>query len=139
MSLGKVLGVIAGLLPLVYIGWMLRHFIGVGGGTAEGVATIGLGPTVIGLSLVGLLLLLPIIVKLLRGMTGVNRVPGKSFDATPQPDEPSFDADAALANYMRKRELSGEAPLGETSSSGAVDDGGLAPVRAVGFGRKGLG
>ncbi|MDO9369874.1 MAG: hypothetical protein Q7T68_15010 [Sphingopyxis sp.] len=139
MSLGKVLGVIAGLLPLIYIGWLLRHFIGVGGGTAEGVATIGLGPTVIGLSLVGLVLLLPIIIKLLRGMTGVNRVPGKSFDAESQPDEPSFDADAALANYMRKRELSGSAPPNEAGSFGAAEDDGHGPVRSLGFGRKGIG
>ena len=36
LSIGGVLGIIGGLVPLVYIGWMLRHFIGIGGGTTEG-------------------------------------------------------------------------------------------------------
>lgn len=137
-SLGKALGVIAGLLPLIYIGWLLRHFVGVGGGTAEGVAFIGLGPTVIGLSIVGLLFALPLIIKLLRVATGVNRVPGAGHDAELRPgeasDAPAFDADAALANYMRKREQAGDAPAVEAS-----DDGDFPPTRAAGFGRKGLG
>jgi hypothetical protein len=143
ISLGKVLGVIAGLLPLVYIGWLLRHFIGVGGGSAEGVAMIGLGPTVIGLSIIGLLFALPLIIKLLRAATGVNRVPGKSFEATLKPGEisvePAFDADAAFANYMRKRENMGDTPPDEALSLGAADDDGFAPVRPASFGRKGLG
>lgn len=144
ISLGKVLAVIAGLLPLVYVGWLLRHFVGVGGGTADGVALIGLGPTVIGLSVVGLLLALPLFIKLLRAITGANRVPGQSFEATLKPgevsDEPSFDADAVFANYMRKREQQGDTLPGEVSStSGAVDGGGVAPARPPSFGRKGLG
>lgn len=142
ISLGKVIGVIAGLVPLIYIGWLLRHFVGVGGGTAEGVAFIGLGPTVIGLSIVGLLFALPLIIKLLRVMTGVNRVPGAGFDAKLKPgevsDAPAFDPDAAFANYMRGREQSGEASPVESVSFGATGDDG-APVRSAGFGRKGLG
>lgn len=141
-SLGKTLGVIAGLLPLVYIGFMLRHFVGVGGGSIDGIVGIGLGPTVIGLSIVGLLFALPLIVRLLRGATGVNRVPGKSFDAGLKPgevaDEPSFDPDAAFANYMRKREQGGAVPPAEPAAS-PVEDKGFAPARPSGFGRKGLG
>ena len=138
-SLGKVLGVIAGLIPLVWIGWLLYHFVGVGGGTAEGVAGIGLGPTVIGLSIVGLLFALPLIIKLLRATTGVNRVPGASFDAKLKPGEvvvePEFDADAAFASYMRKREAG---VVGDVS----VDPAGDAPApfspRPTSFGRKAL-
>lgn len=137
-SLGKVFGIIAGLIPLVWIGWLLYHFVGVGGGTAEGVAGIGLGPTVIGLSVVGLLFALPLIIKLLRATTGVDRVPGASFDAKLKPGEvlvePAFDADAAFASYMRKRETGvvGDAPVDP------ADLGPVAPVppRPASFGRK---
>ena len=137
-SLGKVLGVMVGLIPIVYIGWLLYHFIGVGGGTAEGVAGIGLGPTVIGLSIVGLLFALPLIIKLLRAATGVNRVPGASFDAKLKPGEvvvePEFDADAAFASYMRKREAG---VVGDVTVDPA-DHKPPAPFapRPAGFGRK---
>jgi len=139
ISPGKVLGVIGGLIPLVWIGWLLYHFVGVGGGTAEGVAGIGLGPTVIGLSIVGLLFALPLIIKLLRATTGVDRVPGASFEAKLKPGEvvvePEFDADAAFASYMRKREAG---VVGDVS----VDAGGDAPApfspRPASFGRKTL-
>lgn len=113
MSLGKIVGVIGSLLPLVYIGYMLRHFIGVGGGTAEGIAWIGLGPTVIGLSIVGILFALPLIVKLVRAGSGLNRVPGAGNlkpGEVSSPETIEFDADAAFANYMRGREASGGAP-----------------------------
>ncbi len=139
MSLGKVLGIIGGLIPLVWIGWLLYHFIGVGGGTAEGVAGIGLGPTVIGLSIVGLLLALPLIIKLLRAGTGVNRVPGASFDTKLKPGEvlvePEFDADAAFANYMRKRDAG---LIGDVSTDAADDGAVQSPPRPAGFGRKAI-
>ncbi|WP_447754718.1 hypothetical protein [Sphingopyxis fribergensis] len=142
-SLGKILAMIAGLIPLVYIAWLLLHFIGVGGGSMKGIVGIGLAPTVIGLSFVGLLFALPFIIKLLRVTTGVNRVPGKSFDAKAKAgeasDEPSFDADAAFASYMRKREQSGEAPPVDTMAANPADDRESTPVRSAGFGRKGLG
>jgi hypothetical protein len=143
VSAGKVLGIIGGLLPLIYIGWLLRHFVGVGGGSAEGIAMIGLGPTVIGLSIIGLLFALPLIIKLLRATTGVNRVPGKGFEGSLKPGEvsdgPAFDADAAFANYMRKREQSDGAQPVEAAPFAAIEDGGPSPVRSAGFGRKGLG
>lgn len=142
-SLGKTLGVIAGLLPLLYIGFMLRHFVGVGGGSIDGIVGIGLGPTVIGLSIVGLLFALPLIVKLLRAATGVNRVPGKGIDTKLKPgevsDEPSFDADAVFANYMRKRDQAADVPPAEPAAAALADDAGFASPRPSGFGRKGLG
>lgn len=137
ISLGKVLGVVGALVPIIYIGWMLRHFVGVGGGTADGVAGIGLGPTVIGLSIVGLLVALPLIIKLLRATTGVNRVLGAGFDAKLNPgevaDAPTFDADAAFANYMRNRDAAGV-----VDASPAVTAANPAPFapRPSGFGRK---
>ncbi len=130
-SLGKILGVIGGLIPLIYIGWLLRHFIGVGGDTAEGVAFIGLGPTVIGLSVIGLLFAMPLIIKLLRAATGVNRVPGASFKSDETMETAGFDADAAFANYMRGRETAADTPVANT------DPEPFTP-RPGGFGRKGV-
>ena len=136
-SLGKVLGIMVGLIPILYIGWLLYYFVGVGGGTAEGVAGIGLGPTVIGLSIVGLLFALPLIIKLLRATTGVNRVPGASFDAKLKPGEvvvePEFDADAAFASYMRKREAG---VVGDVSVDPADEVSAPFPPRPTSFGRK---
>ena len=138
-SLGKVLGVMVGLIPILYIGWLLYYFVGVGGGTAEGVAGIGLGPTVIGLSIVGLLFALPLIIKLLRATTGVNRVPGASFEAKLKPGEvvvePEFDPDAAFANYMRKREAG---VVGDVSVDPADDTPAPFSPRPASFGRKTL-
>lgn len=138
-SLGKVLGIIGGLIPLVWIGWLLYHFVGVGGGTAEGVAGIGLGPTVIGLSIIGLLFALPLIIKLLRAATGVNRVPGASFEAKLKPGEvvvePAFDPDAAFASYMRKREAG---VVGDVSVDPADDAPAPFSPRPTSFGRKTL-
>lgn len=139
ISLGKVLGVMVGLIPILYIGWLLYYFVGVGGGTAEGVAGIGLGPTVIGLSLVGLLFALPLIIKLLRATTGVDRVPGASFDAKLKPGEvavePEFDADAAFASYMRKREAS---MVGDVPVDAAEDAPAPFSPRPASFGRKAI-
>lgn len=139
ISVGGVIGIVVGLIPLVYIGWLLRHFMSVGGGTAEGIVGIGLGPTVLGLSIVGLLFALPLIIKLIRSASGVNRVPGAGFTAAPKPGEVSasetvnFDADAAFANYMRNRDVSAvpvEAPVSDGFDAGPVTP------RPGGFGRK---
>ena len=70
--------------------------------------------------------------------TGVNRVPGASFDAKLRPGEvvvePEFDADAAFASYMRKREAG---VVGDVMVDPA-DRGPVAPgsPRPASFGRK---
>ena len=138
MSPGKMLGIIGGLVPLVYIGFMLRHFVGVGGGTAEGIVGIGLGPTVIGLAIVGLLFTLPLIVKLLRAAAGGHGAPGAGLKPGAVFDEPAFDADAAFANYMRNRNAGG-AGAAEITATETPDDMAVPSIRPSSFGRKGLG
>lgn len=135
LSIGGMLGIIGGLIPLVYIGWLLRHFIGVGGGSADGIAMIGLGPTVMGLTVIGILFALPLIMKLLRAVSGTDRVPGsraKAADDLPAETQ-GFDADAAFANYMRNRDAAPPVPI-------AADAEDLQPFtpRPGGFGRKGV-
>ncbi|MBN8843417.1 MAG: hypothetical protein J0H88_09230 [Sphingomonadales bacterium] len=137
LSIGGLLGIIGGVAPLVYIAWMLRHFIGVGGDSAEGVAMISLGPTVMGLSIIGLLFALPLIIKLLRAVSGTNRVPGARAEAAGElsAETQGFDADAAFANYMRNRDAAPPPPI----AADAVGDD-LRPFtpRPGGFGRKGV-
>lgn len=135
LSIGGVLGIIGGLIPLVYIGWLLRHFVGVGGGSADGIAMIGLGPTVMGLAVVGILLTLPLTIKLLRAVSGTNRVAGARAEAAAElsTETQGFDADAAFANYMRNRDTTPPPPI-------ATDAEDLRPFtpRPGGFGRKGV-
>ena len=137
LSIGSVFGIIGGLIPLVYIGWLLRHFIGVGGDSPGGVAMIGLGPTVIGLTLVGILFALPLIIKLLRAVSGTNRVPGARAETAGElsAETQGFDADAAFANYMRNRDTASP-PLNATDA--AIDGSGPFTPRPGGFGRKGV-
>lgn len=112
LSMRAVAGGVGALFPIAYIGYFLWHFIGVGGNSMEGVAAIGLGPTVLGLSVVGLLFLIGPLVKLLRGLSGVAEVAraGKRI-ADELPATEGFDADAAFANYMRNRAEPAEAPV----------------------------
>ena len=120
-------GWLLALVPVAYIGFLLWHFAGVGGGTMQGISGIGLGPTVLGLSVIGLLFLIGPLVKLLRVASGSNRVPGAGLDIGDDMPTEGFDADAAFASYMSRREA---APPVEA-------DLGPAP-RPGGFGRKGV-
>lgn len=134
--IGGVFSWVFALIPIVYIGAMLWYFAGVGGNSAEGIVGIGLGPTVIGLAIVGLLLALPLVIKLLRVVSGTNRVPGAGAAAgEPSVETQGFDPDGAFANYMRGRDSAPPPPI----ASDAIGDD-LRPFtpRPGGFGRKGV-
>lgn len=137
LSIGGVLGIIGGLVPLAYIGWLLWYFMGVGGNSTEGIAMIGLGPTVMGLTIVGLLFALPLIIKLLRVVSGSNRVPGSRSEKAGElsVETQGFDADAAFANYMRGRDAPPPPPIAPDAVDG--DPRPFTP-RPGGFGRKTL-
>lgn len=98
------------LLPLLYFGGLIYYFSGVGGGTLQGIIDIGLGPTMFGLSALGLLFAIKPVMLLIRFLAGL------SGGATPAPsprrnsadtDESlgssDFNADDALARYIAKR------------------------------------
>lgn len=126
-SIGGIFRWLLALIPVGYIGFFLWHFMGVGGNTAEGIVGIGLGPTVLGLSIIALLFLIGPLVKLLRVASGANRVPGASLKVGDDlPATEGFDADAAFARYMTKR-ADGPAP---------VEDRPDAAVPRPQFGRK---
>lgn len=122
------IGWLLALIPVAYIGFLLWHFAGVGGGSMEGIAGIGLGPTVLGLAVIGLLLLIGPLVKMIRVASGSNRVPGANLDIGDDMPTEGFDADAAFASYMSRRET---APPVEADLDRPVP-------RPGGFGRKGV-
>ncbi len=78
-------------MPVLYCGGLALYFFHVGG-SVKGISAIGLGPTVLGLGIVGFLFCIPAIVKLMRFIPGPQ--PPRSGDG---PDETEgFDPDAAI-------------------------------------------
>jgi hypothetical protein len=126
----KIVRIVAALIPVAYCFGLVLYFSNMGG-SPEGLAGIGLGPTVLGLGAIGLLLCIPLLYRILRAVTGSGRAKadqesGADAGAAVLESEPGFDADAALARYMAKKE------------SGLVE---APPVEAAirpAFGRKGL-
>lgn len=121
------------LIPTAYIGGLLWYFMGMGGGSANGIVATGLGPTVLGLAVVGLILTLPLVIKIIRFASGTNKIPGAHVGGADElgAETQGFDADAAFANYMRNRDTAPAAPI-------ATDMEELRPFtqRPGGFGRK---
>lgn len=133
-TLKPVFGVIGALVPVLYWGGLFYYFFNVAGSVQEA-EEIGLGPTLLGLGVVGLLFCIPLIVKIVRIFAGP-RSPGSGggggADASTHDDEGGFDADAVVARYMARR--SAEAAAGAPAAPPAHGGGG--PARRPGFGRK---
>jgi hypothetical protein len=129
-ALKSGLGVIGALVPVLYFGGLLYYFIDVGG-SVQGAEAIGLGPTLLGLGIVGLLFCIPLIIKIVRIFASPHS-PGSGGgpDASMRDDENGFDPDAAIARYMAQRstEAAPNAPSARPARGG--------PVRPSGFGRK---
>lgn len=106
------ISVIFMLLPLLYFGGLIYYFSGVGGGTLQGIADIGLGPTILGLSVLGLLFAikpLMMLVRLLAGMGGgrpqaVATARGSAIGDEQDMPASGFDADDAIARYLARRD-----------------------------------
>jgi len=129
-NLKSAFGLAGAIVPVIYCGGLLYYFFGVGG-SIEGVETIGLGPTIIGLGAVGLLFCIPVILKLMRifgGPPGSGGPPGRD-----DRDEDGFDADAAIARYMAQRSAEAAPPV---PTARPVHKSG-APAARPGFGRRG--
>jgi len=132
-TLKSVLGVIGALLPIIYCGGLIYYFLDLTGSVREADA-IGLGPTLIGLTVVGLLFCIPLIVKVVRIFLAP-RSPGSSGgsgrDASTHDGKDGFDPDAAVARYMAQR--SAEAAAGSPPAPPAHESG---PATRPSFGRK---
>ena len=94
--------VILAVLPVIYCGVLLFYFLDQGGANDAPVAE-GLGPTVIGLGVVGLLFCIPLVFKLIR-LVVTPRGPGSDPDGPALEEETPFDADAALARYLARKQ-----------------------------------
>ncbi len=132
MQLKHMLGVIGALVPIAYCGSLLYYFVD-STGSVEDAQLIGLGPTLLGLAVIGLLFFIPLSVKLVRLFTAPTEAVRRSDTNGSKRDskgkaESEFDADAVLARYMAKR--SPDAAHGDAPPPGA------GPGTRSTFGRK---
>ena len=126
----SVFGVIGALVPIVYCGALLYYFLDLSGSVEEAKAD-GLGPTLMGLGMVGLVFCVLLIMRIVRILSGP-RSPGSGPDASTHDGEGEFDPDAAIARYMARR--SAEAAPGPPVPPPAHEGGG--PARPPSFGRR---
>ena len=91
----SILGVAGALLPVLYCGGLVYYFVDFSGSMREA-QEIGLGPTVLGLGAIGLLLSIPLILKVLR-------LVAKSTPPRRPDDDGGFDADAVIARYKSRQ------------------------------------
>ena len=124
-----VFGVIGAVVPVVYCGYLLYYFLDVSGSVQEAERD-GLGPTLMGLGIVGLLFCIVLIVKLFW-IFGGPRSPGSGGRSTHE-GEDEFDADAAVARYLARQ--AAEAAAGSPVAPHATE--GATPARRPSFGRK---
>lgn len=129
----SIFGLVAAAIPVLYCGGFLLYFAGVGnsfGGLLDG----ALGPTMVGLGAVGLLFLIPLVLRI-RRLAGGTGAPGAGGvgrpDKAPQDGPSDFDPDAAIARYLAQR------PTGGRDPASPAPDGAGGPVRQAGFGRRG--
>lgn len=126
-SVKLAFGIVFALVPIIYCGTLFFYFLDTAGSVQDAVG-IGLGPTLLGVGAIGVLFCIPVAWKILRALhTPRTRA---ASPASRAPDEPAFDADAALARYLARKSAEAE---GTTQPSSA----GPAPTRPA-FGRKGI-
>jgi hypothetical protein len=96
-------GLISALVPVAYCGYLLYYFLDLSESVEE-LETNGLGPTALGLGIVGLLFCIPLLVKVVRLFSGP-RSPGSSRRGGPDGTAPEgeFDADAVVARYLARQ------------------------------------
>lgn len=130
-TLKPVFGVIGALVPVIYCSYLLYYFLDLSGSVQEA-QDIGLGPTMLGLSIVGLLFCIPLILKIAKLFKGPHS-PGSDGRGGPDaPDEGGFDVDAAIARY--KAQQSAEAARPSPAASPKHENRGSAERQS--FGRR---
>lgn len=128
----NIFGLVGAAIPVVYCGGLLIYFANVQGFTGMPVGD-ALNPTMLGLGVVGLLFLVPLVLKILRLVREAGAPPSGGTgraDVLPQNEQSAFDPDAAIARYLANRPVDGH---------GAPPPLGLArpPAKLGAFGRKG--
>ncbi len=134
-SLRSGFGVISAILPIVYFGGLLYYFLDQAGSLQEA-ENMGLGPTLLGLGIVGLLFCIPLIYRIVRLIMGPGSRgsdgSGGGPDASGSDEKGGFDADAVVARYMAQRSAEASAP--QTTLTAAPEQ--RRPSGRPGFGRK---
>lgn len=130
----SVFGLIMAAIPVVYCLGFLLYFNSVRtsfGGLLDG----ALGPTMVGLGVIGLLFLIPLVLRI-RKLVAPPAAP-KSGSApraeeAPREEHSDFDPDAAIARYLARQSSGAGGP-----GSPAFPHSGGSPARpAAGFGRR---
>ena len=126
-------GLTRALFPVVYFCGLLFYFLDVSGGSIHQAWEIGLGPTILGLGLVGLLFCIPLAIRIVRILNSA-RAPGSGGGPgrSAGDDEDGFDADAVVARYLAQRPA--EAVPASPAPRPAPKGGG--PTPPTGFGRR---
>lgn len=109
MRAKPVFGVIRLLLPALYFGGLFVYFFRVGG-SVQGVIDIGLGPTVLGLGIVGLLFCIPLLVALIRIFARPRPRGPDGRSGGPDAGGSGFDADAVVARYLAQQSAQAASP-----------------------------
>ncbi|HYI47932.1 MAG TPA: hypothetical protein VEX35_05645 [Allosphingosinicella sp.] len=128
-------GLVGAAIPVLICGGLVLYFSGV---NRDFGGTLGraLGPTIVGIGVIGLLFLIALVLKIrkLAAEAAAPPAPGGGGPADRPPEDPpsDFDPDAAIARYMAKRP---PGPRGPASPFAAHEAG--RPAGQPGFGRKG--
>jgi hypothetical protein len=129
----SIVGLVAATIPILYCGGLLLYFSRVRS-SFGGFLDSGLGPTMLGLGGLGLLFLIPLVLRV-RRIVAPPAAPGSGSggraEEALQDEGSDFDPDAALARYLAQRSPGARdrAPLH------APHEGGR-PVRQAAFGRR---
>ena len=124
----SVFGVFGAVVPVVYCGGLICYFLDTSG-SMENAKTVGLGPTLLGLAIVGLLFCIPLLLKL--SWLFVQTRPPRAGGPPNNDGDGGFDADAVVARYLARGSADGSRP----ATGGAPRTGG-GTARRPGFGRK---
>lgn len=115
-NLKSAFGIVSALVPVIYCCGLLYYFVDTSGSLEEARA-IGLGPTVLGLGIVGFLFSIPAIVKAIRLVARLLS-PGSGGGDTPKGGG-KLDPDAAIARYLAKQSAAGAAEHGAAGQGAA--------------------
>jgi hypothetical protein len=133
-TIKSAVGLVAAAIPILYCGGLLLYFNRVRTASA-GLLDGALGPTMLGLGAIGLLFLIPFVLKI-RRLVAPPAAPGSGnggrADQAPQSERSDFDPDAALARYLAQRSPGARGP-----ASPLAPHAGGGPARQAGFGRRG--
>jgi len=124
-------GLIRALVPVLYFGSLLYYFFDVSGGSVDNANMLGLGPTLLGLGIVGLIFCIPLAIRIARILNGP-RTPGSGGGRPAPDDDDGFDADAVVARYLAQRPA--DAIPNAPAARPALKSGGS--EKSAGFGRR---